>query len=127
MSSEPRRVEHVNLRQMGAGGEELAASFLEGRGFEILERNYRFGRAGEIDLIARRGNLVVFVEVKSRNTQVYGGPLYAINRRKKETLRLVASHFLARRPELNSRDITFRFDMIAVSGVSVEVIEDILR
>ncbi len=71
-----------NFRRVGAGGEDRAASFLESRGFEIIERNYRFGRAGEIDLIARRGDLLVFVEVKSRNTPVYGGPLYAINARK---------------------------------------------
>ncbi len=102
-------------------------SFLADRGFELLERNYRSGRAGEIDLIVRKGNLIVFVEVKSRNTTVYGGPLYAINQRKKQTLRLVASQFLSRRPELNSTEIVFRFDMIALSGGVVEWIEDILR
>lgn len=120
-------MERRNFRQIGAGGEDLAVSFLAERGFEVLERNYRFGRAGEIDLIVRKGNLVVFVEVKSRNTPVYGGPLYAINQRKKQTLRLVAAQFLSRRPDLDSRDIVFRFDMIAVSGGAVEWIEDILR
>ncbi|MCU0844159.1 MAG: YraN family protein [Spirochaetes bacterium] len=116
-----------NLRQIGSEGEDLAASFLEARGFDILERNYRFGRTGEIDLIARRGDLVVFAEVKSRNTAVYGGPLYAINERKKRTIRLIASQYLAARPALNVRSITFRFDMIAVYGGAVEWIEDILR
>ncbi|HSV96853.1 MAG TPA: YraN family protein [Spirochaetota bacterium] len=120
-------MEDRNLRQIGSGGEDLAASFLEARGFDILERNYRFGKAGEVDLIARRGDLVVFVEVKSRNTSVYGGPLYAINERKKRTLRLVASHYLAARSALDARTITFRFDMIAVCGGAIEWIEDILR
>ncbi len=120
-------MEHRNFRQIGAGGEERAALFLEERGFAILERNYRYGKAGEIDLIVRRDKLVVFVEVKSRNTPVYGGPLYAINERKKRTLRLVASHYLSARPALNTKNITFRFDMIAVYGEAVEWIEDILR
>lgn len=116
-----------NFRQVGTGGEDRAASFLESRGFEIIERNYRFGRAGEIDLIARRDDLLIFVEVKSRNTPVYGGPLYAINARKKRTLRLVATHFLSTRPSLNAENLIFRFDMIAVYESSVEWIEDILR
>jgi putative endonuclease len=57
----------------GAKGERLAAEFLEKKGFEIVARNYRYGRA-EIDLIARRENWILFVEVKTRSSSSFGEP-----------------------------------------------------
>jgi len=83
----------LNTREFGTAGEDMAARYLEERGFAILERNFRLGRQGEIDIIARKKNLVIFVEVKRRRTGIYGGPLYSISASKKKKLRLIATGF----------------------------------
>jgi putative endonuclease len=113
--------------ETGKRGEERATAFLKGRGFEIVDRNFRYGKIGEIDIIARRDNLLIFVEVKSRNKHSYGGPLYSITRKKKSTLKIIASKFLILNPEYSSKDIICRFDMVAIINGSVEWIEDIFR
>ena len=68
-------------KETGRRGEELAALYLSRLGFEIVERNYRC-RWGEIDIICRRGNLMVFVEVRSKSTERFGTPEETINRTK---------------------------------------------
>ena len=70
-----------NRRIRGQQKEELAAAWLERQGYEILEHNYRC-RQGEIDLIARDGRYLVFIEVKYRNSAKCGDPLEAVDRRK---------------------------------------------
>ena len=117
----------INKKEIGRHGEEIACSFLESEGFNIIERNYNFKKAGEIDLIAARENLLLFVEVKSRNTGRYGGALYSIGARKKRTLRLVANQFLASHPEFNKSGIICRFDMIALENNEIRWVEDIFR
>ena len=114
-------------REFGRNGEDRAASFLESHGFEILNRNYRYGKAGEIDIIARKGDLLVFVEVKSRRGECFGGPLYSINQSKKKTIRFIASHYLLSHPSLDTKAILCRFDMIAIDNAGIEWIEDIFR
>jgi putative endonuclease len=119
---------HVfDAAETGRRGEDLAVMFLEGEGFTVLERNYRFGKSGEIDIIVRKNGLLVFVEVKSRHSERYGGPLYSITARKKKTIRLIASQYLLSHPEQNTGNTTCRFDMIAVMNGKVEWIEDIFR
>ncbi|WP_024356417.1 YraN family protein [Leucobacter chironomi] len=71
---------------LGARGEAIAAAFLEGRGFVILDRNWR-NRYGELDLIAYDGRALVAVEVKTRSGDGYGSPLSAITARKAGRLR----------------------------------------
>lgn len=117
----------VNNREMGARGEDLAAGFLRDRGFELIERNYRFGRYGEIDIIARRGDLVIFAEVKNRRSERHGGALYSISSRKKSSLKTAARAFIAERPDYNRPEITFRFDLVSISDDAVEWIEDMFR
>lgn len=117
----------INKKEIGKLGEDRAGSFLESRGFDIIERNYNFKKAGEIDLIAARENLLLFVEVKSRNSDRYGGALYSIGTKKRKTLRLVASQFLASHPDFNKDDIICRFDMIALENDEITWIEDIFR
>ena len=68
----------MNKRKTGTEYEELAARWLTGKGFEILEKNYRC-RIGEIDLIARDGRYLVFVEVKYRSDEKAGDPSEAVN------------------------------------------------
>ncbi len=94
----------------GRLGEELARQFLEKKGYEIVETNYRYGR-GEIDIIARDGEFLVFCEVKARRTDTYGPPEYAITPRKQSQLRRIATAYIAER---DIRDQACRFDVIAI-------------
>lgn len=112
---------------LGKIGEDIAASFFKSNGFEIIKRNYRFGKIGEIDIIVRKDSMIIFAEVKNRNSSEYGGPHYSITERKKQTLKKVASQFLHAHPALLSKDITYRFDMIAIDNGKAEWIEDIFR
>ena len=114
------------VNPIGKKGEDIAVVFLKKKGWKILERNYR-KQYGEIDIIARKQNLLIFIEVKNRTTDSYGGGLYAINRKKKESFRLVARHFLQQNPSLDTRDIICRFDLISIASDTVEWIEDMFR
>lgn len=122
-------IDSTNTTRSGAGreGEDRAAAFLADQGFQIMARNYRGGRLAEIDIVARRGSLVVFVEVKRRESGAFGGGIYAVSAGKKRRLRMAAQHFLRGRCDLESADTVFRFDLITVGGGSVEWIEDIVR
>jgi len=94
----------------GRRGEKLAARFLKRQGYRILRRNCR-NKYGEIDLVARDGNEVVFVEVKTRVSGDWGDPAKAVNRPKQRRLRLAAERF-ATRAEI--RDFPLRFDIVAI-------------
>lgn len=106
-------------QKTGARGEDLAAGFLEGKGYVILERNYRFMRA-EVDLVAflptrdyTRGGDLVFVEVKWRRTGRFGSPESAVNAAKKRNLMAAAEAFLHER---KLEGTPCRFDVIAIRG-----------
>jgi len=100
----------MNRKALGRKGEEAAAHWLESQGFCILEKNFRCPR-GEIDLIARDGDQLVFIEVRSRSSASLGSPEESVNRRKQQRITAVARHYLA----CFHRDIeTVRFDVIAV-------------
>lgn len=94
----------------GRSCESLAARHLVTEGWQILERNYRVGH-GEIDLIARRGECIAFVEVKGRHTLRQGDPLEAITWRKRREVERVARQWLAR---TGIPSLTCRFDAIVV-------------
>lgn len=74
-------------RKLGAYGESLAVEYLEGRGYRVLERNWRAGRAGELDIIACDRSTIVAIEVKTRSGTAYGHPLEAITTLKARRLR----------------------------------------
>lgn len=76
-------------KKLGAWGEEMAARFLELKGFEIRHRNLRAGRF-EIDIVAGSEELTVFVEVKTRRGRGYGVPVEAVDRRKRDRMRRAA-------------------------------------
>ena len=97
---------------LGDEGERAAARFLEGRGYRILERNYRT-RRGEIDLIAQDGRILVFVEVKVRLDDRFGGPAAAITRAKQARIARLAQQYLAWR---RVGDRTCRFDVVLIWG-----------
>jgi putative endonuclease len=119
--------DHLHNRDFGSEGEDRAAVFLEKNRFAIIARNYRFGKYGEIDIIARRGNLVIFVEVKHRGTERYGGALYSISSKKKKSLKTAAKAFISASPDYDRPEITFRFDLVSIQDDSIEWIEDMFR
>lgn len=106
--------------RLGAQGEALAASWYEAQGYAVVARNWRSGR-GELDLVLRRGPLLVFCEVKTRSTLAFGSPALAVGREKQAQLRRLAGAFLATHPQRGVRDR--RFDVAAVVGTDVTVYE----
>ena len=103
--------EQKSTTQKGREGEDSAADFLIKKGYEIIKRNFHFGRSGEMDIIAKDGNFLVFVEVKARQYKSYGSPLEAITYSKTKALRRVAEGWLYVNKIV---DQECRFDVIAV-------------
>lgn len=83
----------MNKRKLGGSYEQMAAGFLSDHGYEILEMNFRC-RIGEIDIVARDGPFLVFVEVKYRANMKYGGPLPAVNLKKQRIISKAAAFYL---------------------------------
>jgi putative endonuclease len=99
----------MDAHALGRHGERLAVDYYRDRGFRIVSRNYRC-RLGEIDLVVRRGRLIVFCEVKTRASAMRGAPYEAVDPRKQARLRRLAAHWLAaRRPGR----VEIRFDVIS--------------
>lgn len=95
---------------LGAWGERLAADYLLGFGWEIVERNVRWGRR-EVDLIVRRPGTLAFVEVKTRAGWGYGDPQEAVTHKKRREIEAVARYYLAR---VGEPDVDVRFDVVAI-------------
>ena len=95
---------------LGRLGEGIATAFLQRLGYSILARNYRC-RGGEIDLVATDGPVVVFVEVKTRRRTEWGGPLEAVDARKRRRMATAASHFLLARCH---GEPAVRFDVVGI-------------
>jgi putative endonuclease len=100
----------LNNRLSGTWGEELALRYLRRRGYTLVERNYRT-RYGEVDLIVRHHDTLVFVEVKTRRGVGFGDPLEAVTPRKPATIRALAERYLSERePDLDE----VRFDVVGI-------------
>ncbi|MBQ7984495.1 MAG: YraN family protein [Bacteroidales bacterium] len=95
---------------IGRKGEDIAAEYLESLGYRILTRNYVYCKK-EIDIIARDGNTVVFVEVKERATEVFGMPYQAVTKAKQRKIIDVADNYLRR----YNIDSEARFDIISIT------------
>jgi putative endonuclease len=112
---------------LGKRGEELACAALEARGYMVIERRYRT-RAGEIDVVARSGDTLVFVEVKARQDRSFGVPAAAVTPQKQRRLVLMATEYLHHH---RLEDWPCRFDVVAVEmgkgEPEVEVIVDAFR
>lgn len=107
---DPLRPSRRATKPLGDRGEEIAARHLRERGWTVLDRNFRLGRK-EIDLVARRGETVAFVEVKTRGGRGYGHPLEAITWKKRREIGQVAQAWIDR----HGRDgDVYRFDAVAV-------------
>lgn len=118
----------MDTHQLGARFEAAAALWLEARGWRVVERNVRFRRK-EIDLVARRGSVVAFVEVKGRRGAGWGSPAEAVTWRKRREIESVARWWVERHPEA---DALYRFDVVGVEpdgrgGLAIEHLEDAWR
>ena len=102
----------TDRRAFGQAAETSAERYLRRKGFRILERNRR-SVAGELDLVAEAGNVLVFVEVKARRTSVYGGAVYAVDSRKQARLIRLAAQYLAHHHIV---DRACRFDVVLYEG-----------
>ena len=110
-------MQDLSNRARGRWGEARAAAHLRSLGFRILDRNWRPSERelrGDLDLVARRSDLLVFCEVKARRNARYGGAAAAVDRAKQQRVRRLADSWL-RQHELTHLDV--RFDVIAVDGV----------
>ena len=105
--------------ERGRRGEDLAADWYRCHGYEVVARNWRCP-IGELDLIVRRGRVLVVCEVKSRRTDTFGPAAAAVGPAKQQRLRRLAAVWLA-----NSRGkwLDVRFDVVAITGDHLEVIE----
>ncbi len=95
--------------ETGRRGEELARSFLEKLGWTLLETNWRWGRA-EIDLIGMDGDILVFVEVKTRRSEAFGRPEAFVSAKKMDLMAAAAAEYMSR----INHDWEIRFDVISV-------------
>jgi putative endonuclease len=108
---------------LGRLAEARAAEHLEALGYTLVERNYRCA-IGELDLVARQGGDLVFVEVRSRADADHGDASYAVGWSKQRQVARVAEHYLGdRRPAFE----TCRFDVVAITGDEIAVFQDAFR
>jgi putative endonuclease len=103
-----------NRRALGIWGENAAAGYLEQLGYQILERNFRTPY-GEIDIVCRQAEVIVFVEVKTRSSTTYGLPEESVTRRKQARMVACAQAYLQAHPGL---DGDWRLDVVAVQRSS---------
>jgi putative endonuclease len=104
---------------VGVRGEAVAEAYLKGQKFRILEKNFRC-KAGEVDIIARDGRTLVFVEVKARQNQAYGPPQLAVTAFKQRQISKAALTWLAKN---RMEDTAARFDVVAILLLDREVPE----
>ena len=103
-------------RLFGQEGESAAEQYLRNKGYRILARNVR-SSVGELDLVAEDGQVLVFVEVKARRTDAFGGAIHAVHQRKQEKLIQLAAQYLARH---HLKDRPCRFDVVLLQGANAE-------
>ena len=110
-----------NKRQLGADKEQLAAEYLTARGMDILERNFR-NRQGEIDIIGRHGQYLVFVEVKFRSGTDMGMAVEAVGIHKQRQICKVADYY--RMLKHLGDNTAVRYDVLAIQGEEIQWIQN---
>jgi putative endonuclease len=116
------RVRYAVHRDEGQRGEDLAHRYLRRRGFTVVARNWRPPQGGgEIDIVAWEGETLVFVEVKTRVSDMWGAPERAIDPEKMDSLRRAARDY-ARRSGVE--ESSTRFDVIAIAGEKLDYLPD---
>lgn len=104
--------------KLGEEGERLAVIYLKKKGYQILHTNWRFGKY-ELDIIAKQGELLHFVEVKYRSSKTFGFPEESVSKKKFQNLANAATEYLYHHPEY--RDI--RFDILSINHVNNQDVE----
>jgi putative endonuclease len=104
----------MTRRETGQAGEELARTFLKKQGYRILETNYRC-LYGEIDIVARRKNCLVFAEVRTRTSRAFGTPAESISESKLEHMEQTAEYYVQ---EHSAEGLEWRIDLIAIELAS---------
>ena len=97
--------------ELGKWGEELAAEYLQEKGYEIIERDWKSGHH-DLDIIAKEGGTLVIVEVKTRRNRLFGDPEEAIDYRKRKSLQSAINHYV----KSHRVKATVRFDIISIVG-----------
>ena len=114
----------MERRDLGRQGEELALRFLKQKGYRLVQTNYSC-KLGEVDIIAKEKDVIVFVEVKTRTSTLFGPPQLAVTRAKQNQLSKVALNFLK---EKRIEDAKARFDVVAIllgpEGEKIELIQN---
>ena len=108
----------MNKRQVGTSYEKIAAAYLEKNGYVVLEHNYR-NKIGEIDIVAKDGEYLCFVEVKYRKTKYYGMAVEAVDYKKQKIIYKVAEIYLS--SNRLSIETPCRFDVVAITGEDIEL------
>lgn len=108
----------MNTRAIGTKYEDLAVSYLETEGYKVMERNFRC-RFGEIDIIARDGHHLVFVEVKYRTDASKGSAVSSVSKKKQQNISRVAAFYLLKKHL--SEDTPCRFDVVAIDGEQIKL------
>ena len=98
--------------ELGAWGEEQATAYLQHRGYDIIERDWKLGHK-DLDIIAKQGNVVVFVEVKTRRNRVFIEPEEAIDYKKLQNLRQAINYYV----KSKRINLAIRLDVITVVGI----------
>ncbi|MDX1666157.1 MAG: YraN family protein [Saprospiraceae bacterium] len=104
-----RQIEVARHNEIGKRGEDLAGAFLQRAGYELLARNWRYRRA-ELDLVVRKDDILIFVEVKTRNSDLYGSPEIFVTSRKEDLMLAAAKAYM----EEVGHEWEIRFDIITV-------------
>lgn len=99
-------MDHIEL---GQRGEEIAVHFLRTKGYEIVDRNYRWGK-GELDVVCKRNGMLVVAEVKTRNSNALGAPYLSVTRTKQRQIIKIANHYLLEK----NLNMEVRFDVISI-------------
>lgn len=109
-----------NKRKIGTDYEKIAGEYLEKQGYKILAYNYR-NRQGEIDIIARDGEYLVFCEVKYRSGTKSGHPSEAVDYKKQKKLSRCALYYIMKEADL---DTACRFDVVSICGEQISVVKN---
>lgn len=109
-----------NNRKTGGNYEQAAGFYLEQHGYQIIQYNYRC-RIGEIDIVAKEGENLVFCEVKYRTGPGKGSPLEAVDARKQRKIFQAAMYYLT---EHHISDVPCRFDVIGIEGTRIQLVKN---
>ncbi len=115
-----RRAAAVDNKYTGSAGEAAAANYLISIGWQILATNWET-EVGELDIVARDGQAVVFIEVKTRSSYKFGRPAEAVGRDKQYKLSMMAAQYIKKNRLLN---IPARFDVIEVTAYAINHIRN---